>query len=187
MPYADPEKRKEYFRGYSRKYNQTKKRREWRKKWAAKYRQTEKHKNYMREYFREYSQREKQKEYVRNFYRKHNARKRIECPEFRLLDNLRRRVRSALAGIGEKSLTTLRLIGCSASAFRAYLEKQFRPGMTWENYGNRKGQWSIDHIRPCVSFDLTNPEQQRQCFHFSNCQPLWVEENCRKHDTYFFP
>ena len=42
--------------------------------------------------------------------------------------------------------------------------------------------WHIDHIVSCWRFDLTDPEQQKQCFHFSNMQPLWREENMAKRD-----
>lgn len=49
--------------------------------------------------------------------------------------------------------------------------------MDWENYGK---VWQVDHVRPCASFDLTNPEQQRSCFHWTNLQPLFVHENLIK-------
>jgi len=49
--------------------------------------------------------------------------------------------------------------------------------MSWANYGRA---WHIDHIRPCSSYDLTKPDQQRACLHFSNLQPLWSKENLRK-------
>jgi len=48
--------------------------------------------------------------------------------------------------------------------------------MTWDNYG----EWHIDHETPCAAFDLTDPVQQSNCFHYSNLQPLWAEENRRK-------
>ena len=51
-----------------------------------------------------------------------------------------------------------------------------KPGMTRENYG----KWHIDHIRPCSSFDLSKPEEQSICFHYSNLMPLWAEENLKK-------
>ena len=63
---------------------------------------------------------------------------------------------------------------------KAYLELQFTDGMTWENRGN----WHIDHIRPCASFDLTDPEQQKQCFHYTNLQPLWAADNLAKSDSW---
>jgi hypothetical protein len=60
----------------------------------------------------------------------------------------------------------------------AHLEAQFRDGMSWDNYG-RYG-WHIDHIIPCSSFDLTDTDQQRKCFHYTNLQPLWAHENLSK-------
>ncbi len=65
---------------------------------------------------------------------------------------------------------------------RAHLESQFQPGMTWENWGRKKGArcWEIDHKIPCIKFDLTIRSQQLKCFHFSNLQPLWSVDNLRK-------
>jgi hypothetical protein len=51
--------------------------------------------------------------------------------------------------------------------------------MSWDNYG-RKG-WHIDHIIPCDLFDLTDYKQQKQCFHYTNTQPLWWDDNLKKH------
>ena len=59
-----------------------------------------------------------------------------------------------------------------------HLQNKFKDGMTWENYG-RTG-WHIDHIRPCASFNLLNEDEQLQCFHFSNLQPLWAFDNINK-------
>ena len=81
-----------------------------------------------------------------------------------------------------KAAATLELLGCTPEHLRAYLEAQFEPGMSWENYG-RDG-WHVDHIRPCASFDLTDPAQQRECFHFANLQPLWAADNLAKRDTW---
>ena len=49
--------------------------------------------------------------------------------------------------------------------------------MTRENYGE---VWEVDHIRPICSFDLSDPEQVKACFHHSNLQPLFIEENRSK-------
>lgn len=98
--------------------------------------------------------------------------------KFRLRENLSRRIRHALTGV--KSAKTLELLGCSVEAFRGYLEAHFKPGMTWGNYGSGLDRWNIDHKVPCATFDLTDPGQQRRCFHYSNLQPLWELDNKRK-------
>lgn len=95
----------------------------------------------------------------------------------RIAKALRGRVRDTMKG-SLKSARTMDLLGCSMDFFMAYMETQFRSGMSWENYG-RYG-WHIDHIRPCASFDLGIAEEQRECFHWSNMQPLWAEENIKK-------
>lgn len=77
---------------------------------------------------------------------------------------------------GRKSKPILDLIGCSASYFKEWIRSQFQPGMAWPNYG----EWHIDHITPCAKFDLSDPLQQKICFHFTNLQPLWATDNMRK-------
>ena len=42
----------------------------------------------------------------------------------------------------------------------------------------------MDHIRPCVSFDLTDHEQQLVCFNWRNLTPSWAHDNIKKSDTY---
>ena len=74
----------------------------------------------------------------------------------------------------------MKLHGCSAEFCRAYLESKFTEGMTWDNYGIHG--WHIDHIRPLSSFDLTLDSEQKKCFHYTNIQPLWAEDNLRKSD-----
>jgi hypothetical protein len=107
-----------------------------------------------------------------------NARRESD-PDFKLRMNLRHRVWNALqANEAGKSKSIQNLIGCPSDELRQHLETQFTTGMTWENYG--KHGWHVDHIRPCASFDLADPEQQQQCFHYTNLQPLWAVDNIRK-------
>ena len=84
-----------------------------------------------------------------------------------------------------KSGHTLELLGCSIEFLKNHLESQFKDGMSWENYGrgdNGKGmkEWHVDHIYPCASFDLSKPEEQEICFHWSNLQPMWASDNRSK-------
>lgn len=102
-------------------------------------------------------------------------------PAFRILDNLRSRLWDALKRHGaSKSGRSLELFGCTATELRAYIESQFMEGMSWENYGKFLDCWHIDHIKPCSAFNLTDPEEQRACFHYTNLQPLWAPENLAK-------
>ena len=78
-----------------------------------------------------------------------------------------------------KSAKTEELIGCTFEEFRVHIEKQFHDKMTWDNYG----EWHVDHIIPCAVFDLLQPTQQLLCFHYSNLQPLWGEENLSKNNS----
>lgn len=111
-----------------------------------------------------------------------NEKKRIERLEkrkadlsYRILHNLRSRVNLAVKG-KLKSNKTIELIGCSIHLLRSHISAQFKQGMSWDNYG----EWHVDHIRPCASFDLSDPEQQRLCFSYTNLQPLWANENLIK-------
>lgn len=90
----------------------------------------------------------------------------------KILHNLRTRTHKVLRGIN-KSQSTLSLLGCTVLEFKTYIENQFVNDMTWENYGHGAGKWNLDHIIPCSIFDLTDPSEQKQCFHFSNHRPLW--------------
>lgn len=102
-------------------------------------------------------------------------------PAFRLKRNLRTRIYNCLRN-GYKSAGTMDLLGCSFEAFQDHMQSLFQPGMTWENHGQGSDKWHIDHIRPCASFDLSDAEQQRVCFHYTNHQPLWQPDNIRKSD-----
>jgi len=90
----------------------------------------------------------------------------------KILHNLRTRVYSALRG-RLKSDRTIVLVGCTVPEFKNYLEKHFVEGMTWDNYGKGMSKWNLDHINPCAIFNLADPVEQKQCFHYSNLRPLW--------------
>src|SRR5262245_6261589 len=80
-----------------------------------------------------------------------------------------------------RSASMFQLIAYSPDRLRVHIEAQFTEGMSWANYGTT---WHIDHVRPCASFDLSNPLQQRACFNFVNLRPLWKPDNGSKGSTY---
>lgn len=96
-------------------------------------------------------------------------------PVCRALWNARNRLRKFLTRQCRNE-SSLSLIGCDIVTFKTHLEQQFVLGMNWNNYG----KWHIDHKIPCASFDLSKPEEQKKCFHFTNLQPLWARDNLVK-------
>jgi len=97
-------------------------------------------------------------------------------PTYKIKDNLRHRIYMALKGT-VKSKRTIDLLGTSIDNLWIHLEKTFKPGMTKNNYGKI---WHVDHKIPCALFDLTKPEEQAKCFHYTNLQALFAKENLSK-------
>jgi predicted DNA binding CopG/RHH family protein len=97
----------------------------------------------------------------------------------RLIANCRSRIWKALKGVN-KSIHTISfsLIGCDIEELKKHLEQQFKDGMNWNNYG----KWHIDHIKPCLSFNLLDQKQILKCFNYKNLQPLWAKENRLKNN-----
>jgi len=108
-----------------------------------------------------------------------NARERRKTnPSFKILDTLRSRMLHALKG-KNKSASTMNLLGIkNIEIVWQRLESLFQDGMTRENHGI----WHIDHITPCTAFNLTDSEQQKKCFHYTNLQPLWATDNIKKYN-----
>lgn len=114
------------------------------------------------------------KEYNKINLKKNNATQRrryYNDPNYKIRVLMSARIKLELKG-RVKTLRTLDLIGCSLEECRQHIEQQFLPEMNWKNWGP---VWELDHILPCVSFDLTNEEEQKKCFHFSNYQPLFKD------------
>jgi 5-methylcytosine-specific restriction endonuclease McrA len=100
-------------------------------------------------------------------------------PKARIANNSRDRIRRMIGSQGKTRGRSNKLIGCDADSLCLILEAQFLPGMTWANYGTA---WHVDHIIPLSSYDLTDPAQQREAFHYTNLQPLWAHDNMAKGD-----
>lgn len=164
MPHKRPEDRRAWRRQW-RKDNKVKRREQERRRRLA-------HPAYQREYMRKWraANREKVRGYERQRY--------TNDADFRLSFNIRRRIQSVVHSTGgRKSASTRKLTGCEPYQLQAHLEIQFKDGMNWENYGK---VWHVDHKRPCCSFDLTDPQQQRECFSYKNLQPLFAKDNLQK-------
>jgi hypothetical protein len=76
----------------------------------------------------------------------------------------------------KKEYNTFKYTGCSEDYLKKWFEYLFEDGMTWENHG----EWHIDHVVPCISFDLSSEEEQKECFSWKNLRPCWAKENIIK-------
>jgi DNA-directed RNA polymerase beta subunit len=85
--------------------------------------------------------------------------------------------------IDKKHKSWKELLGYTVQELINHLEKQFKEGMTWDNYG---AYWHIDHIRPKSWFNyssITEPSF-KECWALTNLQPLEARENCSKGNRY---
>lgn len=102
--------------------------------------------------------------------------RRLIDPTFRIKESYYRHINKFMKG--KKVMRTSKYLGCPFDMLKKHLERKFTKGMNWGNYGLYG--WHIDHIIPCASFDLNNPEQQKICFNYKNLQPLWAKDNLSK-------
>jgi len=131
---------------------------------------------------------EKRKEtcrkYVENNREKYNEysklwkkNERIKNPKYKLISNLRERTKDYLNYKKyDKNSKIVCVIGCSPEYLKEHIEKQFKDGMCWDNYGYYG--WHIDHIIP-LSSAKTEEDIYKLC-HYTNLQPLWAQENLSK-------
>lgn len=72
------------------------------------------------------------------------------------------------------------IVGYSLEDLKKHLEKQFKPGMSWDNY-NFHG-WHIDHKTPLSVFNFTKPEHPdfKKAWSLKNLQPMWAKDNWSK-------
>jgi hypothetical protein len=97
--------------------------------------------------------------------------------KFRIEKRIRASVNQGIRRVKASKCDSIQsLLGCTVDELKIHLEAQFAEGMNWDRFG----EIHIDHKTPCISFDLTNKEEQRRCFHFSNLQPLWARDNLVK-------
>ena len=56
--------------------------------------------------------------------------------------------------------------------------------MNWDNHGAGEGYWNIDHELPIAMFNISDPNEQKRAFHYTNLQPIWSRDNLSKSDSY---
>lgn len=111
-----------------------------------------------------------------------NQRRRYaQSPAYKAATAARNMLKRVLAMTNkEKVNRSAEILGYTSSDLMACIERQFKEGMTWDNYG----EWHIDHIKP-VSLFLREGEHDPAIINaLSNLQPLWADENFAKRDSF---
>jgi len=90
---------------------------------------------------------------------------------FKLSGDIRRRTVLALFRSKWTNDSNYKLLGLGLEDLRNYIEKQFKKGMNWENFG----EWEIDHITPLSS--AKNESELLRLAKYHNIRPLWKSVN----------
>jgi hypothetical protein len=109
----------------------------------------------------------------------------IESAEKKILDKVKRNIREMVRGSVRNNISRPNiqiLLGCNIIEFKKYISSLFQEGMTWDNYGYYG--WHLDHIKPIASFNLHDINEIKNCFYYTNYQPLWQRDNMKKGSKY---
>lgn len=97
-------------------------------------------------------------------------------PMFALKKRIRSLIGNAFASVGSsKNQETQAILGCTFEEFKAHIERQFLPGMSWERMGR---EIHIDHIVPLAT--ATCEQDVIALNHFTNLRPMWATDNISK-------
>lgn len=115
--------------------------------------------------------------------------------EIRIRRKLAHNIRTQIHNCLKKTVGQIRHVDWNVEELKKYLESKMKPGMSWENYGRKKGHacWEIDHVIPINArtedgsyywnhLDDPNSEDFKKCFSLDNLQPMWAEENNKKNN-----
>jgi 5-methylcytosine-specific restriction endonuclease McrA len=131
--------------------------------YSKEYRATrqEKNKSYQKEYYQKNKKRIN--EYKKNFFKNNPKKKMTQKQRIQISKEIKKGINFMIS--------TIKHLDCTFSQYSVYLESKFDENMSWENYGE---YWEIDHIIPL---------NKGGSFHYTNTQPLSVEENRKKGDS----
>jgi hypothetical protein len=121
-------------------------------------------------YVKKYQQENREK--LRGYYKMRSS-----MPVNRMKASMKNRLKALFFRKGDTK--TAEIIGLPLKEFKTYMESQFKPTMSWGNYGET---WDVDHHIPCRAFDHTNREHALRCWNYKNLRPEFKTENYTKHD-----
>lgn len=84
-----------------------------------------------------------------------------------------------------KNKSTIEYLGCDVIYFKSFLENKMD---NWNKSNEIKMIWDnihLDHIKPVSRFELEDEEDFLSCCHYTNFQPLLIEDNLSKHNKWY--
>jgi len=123
-------------------------------------------------------------EYQKTHKEEINARKREKYETdiiYKINKNMSNAMNQSLKN-GKGEIHWWEAIGYNYEELKAHLEKQFLPGMTWENHGSGEGKWEIDHIIPLYWFVFKKHTDKgfKKAWALENLRPMWSGANQSK-------
>lgn len=145
------------------------------RKWDAE--NSEKRKMYVDAYNHKDEVKEKRKQWRKENTTAYLKNKRNADLLFAFKFSMRTKLNKIFARFGyTKRSKSNEIFGCDWNTLKNHIERQFKPGMTWDN----RSEWHIDHIIPLAS--AKTEEDVIKLNHYTNLQPLWAHENLKKSD-----
>lgn len=119
------------------------------------------------------------REKARGYARKYMSKLRSTA-KGKLIGLIRSGLRRGINGGAKQGRRTFELLGYTPEDLMSHMERQFKPGMSWENMG--KGGWSIDHKIPLAAHNFETPDDLdfKRAWALENLQPLWEFDNLSK-------
>lgn len=129
------------------------------------------------QYNKEYNARPEVKEAKTKYNREYERNRKANDPLYKFQKDIQSNISRSISSAGyRKNSRTQDILGCDYNFLREYLARQFKDGMSWDNYG----EWEIDHIKPISS--AKNFSDVVKLNHYTNLQPLWRWDNRRKNN-----
>jgi hypothetical protein len=130
---------------------------------------SEKRKAYVKAYV------QKNQEKVSAYKYEYKKKRLLSDPLFALKHSMSTLLRVSLKVKGfSKTTKVAQTLGCTWAELKLHIERQFLPGMTWEN----RAKWHIDHIIPLAT--AKTEEDVVKLNHHTNLRPMWAQDNLRK-------
>ena len=133
------------------------------------------------------NQKENHPTYHKDYQREYQRKRIKEDVSFKLNHNMRCAILYSLKN-GKDGNSWETLVGYTLKDLMVHLEKQFQPGMTWENYGRGEGKWHIDHHPiQLYWFVFTSYKDKgfKKAWALENLRPMWSRLNQSKGNKLF--